>query len=261
MAIWNRSWFKCACLALAALGYAEYNASAQQALTWEQVKERFEAANPTLKAAVANIDESRAAEVTAYLKPNPDLNISYDQFNLFTPQPSPSGSGGNTYNPFAFALPSGGISYLHERQHKRELRRDSAVKSTDIAVTTYADQERTLMFNLRSAFVQILAAKAVLQNAVENLGYWDQELTINRNRFNAGDMSREDLDRLEVQRFQFEQDQQTATVNVRTNKIALLTLLNARTPIEQFDVTGRFDFDNELPPLQQFRDLALATRP
>lgn len=117
------------------------------------------------------------------------------------------------------------------------------------------------MFNLRNAFVQLLQSKAVLQNANENLAYWDQELTINQNRFNAGDMSREDLDRLQLQRLQFATDQQTAITGVRTNKIALLTLLNDRTPVEQFDVTGTFDFANELPPLQQFRDMALATRP
>ena len=41
-------------------------AGAQQALTWEQVKAKFEAANPALKADTLNIDEMRAAEVTAF---------------------------------------------------------------------------------------------------------------------------------------------------------------------------------------------------
>jgi len=38
------------------------------------------------------------------------------------------------------------------------------------------------MFNLRNAFVQTLQAKAVQQNARENLAYWDRELTVQRNR-------------------------------------------------------------------------------
>jgi cobalt-zinc-cadmium efflux system outer membrane protein len=118
-----------------------------------------------------------------------------------------------------------------------------------------------LMFNLRNAFVQVLTSKAVVQNANENLDYWNRELSINQARFDAGDMSREDLDRLKLQRLQFQMDLENALVNVRTNKIQLLMLMNDRTPVEQFDVSGDFDFNNELMPLQQFRDAAMDTRP
>ena len=109
------------------------------------------------------------------------------------------------------------------------------------------------MFNLRSAFVQVLQAKALLQNARENLDYWDRELDVNRMRFKAGDLAQVDLNRLELQRVQFESDFETATVNLRTAKIQLLMLLNDRTPIERFDVTGPFDFTDELRPLEEFR--------
>jgi cobalt-zinc-cadmium efflux system outer membrane protein len=233
---------------------------AQTAFTWQQIKDKFEATNPTLKAAQLNIDESKAAEITANLRPNPDVTGSVDQINLFSTQPSPSGVG-NGYRPFAFAFPSGSVSYLHERQHKRELRLESAKKSTDIAASTYQDEERNLMFNLRTAFVQTLQAKAVLQNAKENLEYWDRELTVNRTRFKAGDLAQVDLDRLELQRVQFESDYETALVNLRTAKIQLLMLLNERTPIEQFDVAGPYDFAEQVMTQQEFRDVALATRP
>jgi cobalt-zinc-cadmium efflux system outer membrane protein len=236
------------------------NAFAQTAFTWQQIKDKFESTNPTLKAAQLNIDESKAAEITAYLRPNPDVTAAIDQIDPFSTQPSPSG-GGNSYRPFAFAFPLGSVSYLHERQHKRELRLESAKKSTDIAASTYVDQERSLMFNLRNAFVQTLQAKAVLQNAKENLDYWDRELTVNRSRFKAGDLAQVDLDRLELQRVQFESDYETALVNLRTAKIQLLMLLNDRTPIEQFDVVGPYDFAEQLMSMQEFRDVALATRP
>ena len=58
----------------------------QTALTWQQIKDKFEASNPTLKAAKLNIDESRAAEITAYLRPNPDFSVGFDQINPFTKQ-------------------------------------------------------------------------------------------------------------------------------------------------------------------------------
>jgi cobalt-zinc-cadmium efflux system outer membrane protein len=107
----------------------------------------------------------------------------------------------------------------------------------------------------------MLQAKAVFQNARENLDYWDRELAISRKRLDAGDLAQVDLDRLDLQRVQFESDYETAVVNLRTAKIQVLTLLNDRTPIEQFDVTGPFDFTDNLKALEEFRNAALGARP
>ncbi len=228
-------------------------ACGQTALTWKQIKEKFEAVNPTLRAAQLNISETRAAEVTAYLRPNPDLTLSTDGTQLSRYQ--------GVWRPFAGTQLGSAVSYLHERDHKRELRLDGAKESTAIAESSSLDQERNLIFNLRNAFVALLQAKAVLQNARENLDYWDRELAVNRKRFNAGDLAQVDLNRLELQRVQFEADFETATVNLRTSKIQLLMLLNDRTPIEQFDVTGPYEYDERLSPAEEFRNAARDSRP
>jgi cobalt-zinc-cadmium efflux system outer membrane protein len=234
---------------------------AQSVFDWQQIKDKFEAANPTLKAAKLNIDESRANEITAFLRPNPDFSLGFDQINPFTKQPPPNG-GPNAYRPFAYTEPTFEFDYLHERQHKRELRRDSAKESTAISESTYADQERSLLFNLRNAFVQLLQAKAVFQNAKDNLTYWDKELDINRKRFKAGDLAQVDLNRLELERAQFESDFETAFVTIRTNKIQLLQLLNDhRTPLDEFDISGPFDFHDQLMTMEEYRNAALAARP
>ena len=60
---------------------------AQKTLTWEDAKREFEAANPTLRAGRIGIQESRADEVTAYLRPNPDLTVGVDQVNPFNGNP------------------------------------------------------------------------------------------------------------------------------------------------------------------------------
>src|SRR6202163_4375393 len=226
---------------------------AQTLLSWEQTRERFRANNPTLKAARLGIDEAQAQEVTAYLRPNPDVGLLSDGTQLIPQQ--------GVWRPLQGTVLETTFSYLHERQHKRELRRDTAKESTAIAQSQYSDQERNLVFNLRSAFVQTLQAKAVLQNARENLDYWDHELDVNRTRFQAGGLARSDLSRLELQRVQFESDFETAMVNLRTAKIQLLMLLNDHTPIEQFDVAGPFDFAEEFKPLDEFRKAALEARP
>src|SRR5260370_37593267 len=66
---------------------------------------------------------------------------------------------------------------------------------------------------------------------------------------------------MELQRVTYESDLQTAEVNLRTAKIQLLTLLNDRTPVEQFDVAGPFDFSAQIAPLDDIRQMALDTRP
>jgi cobalt-zinc-cadmium efflux system outer membrane protein len=232
---------------------ATLSAWAQQALTWEQVRLRFEQNNPTLLADKLNIDESKAEEITAFLRPNPTFSLLADGTQIAPDK--------GVWEPLAGTFESPSLSYLHERQRKRELRLESAKKGTLIAESSHADLERTLLFNLRSAFVSTLQAKAVLQLAEDNLAYYDHVLQISRDRFNAGDIAQIDLDRLELQRVQYESDLQGAEENLKTAKIQLLTLLNDRTPIEQFDVAGPYDFSDQLQPRDEFRKIALDTRP
>jgi cobalt-zinc-cadmium efflux system outer membrane protein len=227
-------------------------ARAQTALTWEQLKAKFETANPTLRAGQLNISESKAQETTAYLKPNPSMTFSVDQFDLFS---------GNPYRPFGSLLPFVAFDYLHERQHKRELRLDSAQKSTAIAESQQLDLERTMLFTLRSAFVQTLQAKQLLLQAQANLDYYGKELAIFRSRFQSGAIARVDLDRMLLQRVQYDSDYQGALVNARTARITLRLMVNDQTPVDQFDVTGPFEFKDQVLALDEFHTIAEAARP
>jgi cobalt-zinc-cadmium efflux system outer membrane protein len=227
--------------------------STLRAWTWDNVKDRFEQNNPTLLAGKLNIDELKSEEITAHLRPNPNLGLLSDQIDPF--------NGGPDHGALAYLLPSATISYLHERGRKRELRTESAKKATAIGVSQQSDLERNLIFSLRSAFVQILQAKAVLQVVKDNLDYYDHVLKVSRDRFQAGDIAQIDFDRLELQRVQYESDAQAAEVSLRTAKIQLLMLLNDRSPIEQMDVVGVFDFSDQLQPQDDYRRMAMDTRP
>jgi outer membrane protein, heavy metal efflux system len=224
-----------------------------QSLTWEQVRERFETSNPTLLAGKLNVDESKAQEITAFLRPNPTFTVSADGTQIVPHK--------GVWQPLAGTFETPSISYLHERQHKRELRLESAQKGTSIATSQQADLERTLLFNLRSAFVQTLQSKAVLDVSKANLEYYDHVLSVSNEQYKAGDIAQIDLDRLQLQRVQFEADVQSAEVNLRTAKIQLLQLLNDRTPVDQFDVVGPFDFGEQLQSLDDYRKVALDARP
>jgi cobalt-zinc-cadmium efflux system outer membrane protein len=239
--------------ACVALTVAPAHLPAQRGLTWDEVKAHFEGANPALKADALNVDEVRAQEVTAYLRPNPQFTLSQDGTAL-----APSNG---VWQPLAgtYVVPT--LSYLHERDHKRELRLQSAQEGTRIASEQHEDLKRNLEFTLRTAFNNTLQAKAILELARADLEYYDHIIQISRDRFHAGDIAQIDLDRIELLRVQYETEIQSATVNLRTAKIQLLQLLNDRTPVEKFDVDGPFDFSESLQSLDDFRQTALDARP
>jgi cobalt-zinc-cadmium efflux system outer membrane protein len=228
-------------------------AISQQALTWDELKSRFEANNPALRADALAVDEMKAQEITAHLRPNPQFTASTDGTQVAPDQ--------GHWTPLSGTQFQGNLSYLHERDHKRELRLEAAKQGTQISASQHQDLERNLLFNLRLAFVQTLQAKTVLGLAKEDLAYYDHIIQISRDRFNAGDIAQIDLDRIELLRVQYESEIQTATVNLRTAKIQLLQLLNERTPVEQFDVNGPFDFTDEIKPIEELRQAAQDARP
>ena len=245
--------FTCLSAAVVALLALAPGAAAQQALTWNQVKARFIAANPTLMADADYVREMKAEEVTAGLRPNPQFSLSEDGTQI--------APNNGVWQPLAgtFIVPS--ISYLHERRHKRELREESAKQGTAIAAAQHADLRRNLLFSLRSQFIAVLEAKAMLKLAQQQLQYYDNIIAISQQQFKHGALAQIDLDRIELQRVQYLSDVETAKVNLRTAKIQLLQLLNDHEPVDQFHIQGQFDFSDQIPPLQTIRQTALNYRP
>lgn len=237
--------------AVMVLALAGPGARAQITLNWEQVRERFQTNNPALAAGRINIEENRANEITAGLRPNPTLSLVSDQWRMFS---------GNPFRPFGEAQTIPVVSQEIERRNKRGLRVQSAQLATSMATTDQADLERQLLFNLRDAFVRTLQAKSILELAEENIRYYDKTIELNRRRFESGDVSRADFERIELQRAQYESDLETARVNLRTAKINLLALMNDRMPVDSLDVTGEFDFKETILLPDELHQAALEAR-
>ena len=89
-------------------------------------REKFETVNPTLAQGQLNIDRSRAQEITAYLRPNPDVGFDALDGTQLTPYRG-------VYRPFSGTQMMPSISYLHEREEQRELRLENAQKGTAVA--------------------------------------------------------------------------------------------------------------------------------
>ena len=83
------------------------------------MKAKFEAANPALKADALNVDEMKAEEITAFLRPNPQFTAATDGTQIAPHHGVWQPLTGTVFQSTSF-------SYLHERDHKRELRLQSA---------------------------------------------------------------------------------------------------------------------------------------
>jgi cobalt-zinc-cadmium efflux system outer membrane protein len=238
---------------IATQGSRPTSTPAAELWTWNTVKEHFELNNTTLLAGKLNIDELKAGEITAFLRPNPQLSLTVDGTQIAPKD--------GKWPVFAGTYEVSGISYLIERLHKRDLRLQSAQQGTAVGRAQQDDLERNLLFDLRNAFVGVLQAKAVQRLAEDNLDYYDKVLKISRDRYQAGDIAQIDLDRLELQRLQYESDLQAALVNLQTTKINLLALLDDRRAVDSFDVDGVYEFSEEILALDYYRKDALDARP
>ena len=138
----------------------------------------------------------RAEEITAYLRPNPQFTATADGTQI--------APADGIWEPLTGTFVAPSFSYLHERDHKRELRLESAQEGTRIPQSQHEDLKRNLEFTLRTAFVETLEAKAVLDLAKADLDYYDKIIEISRDRFKAGDIAQIDLDRIELLRVQYE---------------------------------------------------------
>jgi cobalt-zinc-cadmium efflux system outer membrane protein len=173
------------------------------------VKAKFEAANPVLKSDQSNVDEMKAEEITAYLRPNPQFTMTADGTQIAPHEGSGSRLSGTQVPNF---------SYLHEREHKRELRLQSAQEGTQIAASQHED--------LSATCCSACARRLCRRWRPRRCWTWRKATwtTTTRSSTSAGalqggDLAQIDLDRIELLRVQYESEIQTAIVNLRTQKI------------------------------------------
>ena len=135
---------------------------AQKALTWQEIRDKFEAANPSLRAGQIGVDESRANETTAYLRPNPNLALLADQIDPFP--------GGPAHGTFSFFLPSATVTYSARTAAQTRIAPGERARTRR---ESRCPDKRTWSERCSStcvaAFVQTLQQKAVLDLAKENL--------------------------------------------------------------------------------------------
>lgn len=240
--MWNRLSVNFAALirsfvvAIAAACLCAASSAQQQKLTWEQILEKVLPTNPLLQAQAQSVQSSRASEITAALHPNPTFQNDTTSATI-------------------------GVYQEFEVGGKRPTRIQSARLATSIARTDLANARRTLIFNLRQAFVAGLLAKSDLDFARENLADYQKVVDLNRLMFQQGAISRADFLKIELQTLQFQIDIDDALLASKTAKATLRAFAGPSILPEDFEVAGDLKavpLDKKLPELEQ---LALANRP
>lgn len=207
--------------------------------------------NQSLRANRLNIDQSKANEITAGLKPNPSLSLSFDALPILQPQ---------TIR-FDTQIYSAGLGYTVERGGKREKRVVVAKDNTKMAAQTVTDNERTLKFQVVQAFINVLLAKSVLLLAKDDLANFSQEVELNHARLVAGDLAEGDYLKLSIQKLQFEQDVSAANLGLVQARVTLRQLLGYQSVTDDFDVKGTLVHTKPSVTMADLEKKALESRP
>jgi cobalt-zinc-cadmium efflux system outer membrane protein len=219
------------------------------ALSLDQVLTLARAANPALLAARQNLEATRAQEIQAGVRVNPNFGLNGSNISL----PAEGAS-----NPYAYAAQ---VSRLFERGQKRRWRLDGARATSAQTEAQLHDQERSTELAVKQAFAGMLLAKASLTLANANLADFRREVAINRDRYQAGDIGKLDFERLDLQLSQYESDQANAVISLRQSSDELQTLIGVENPKRDFDILGSIVPPEVALDLATLDAKALAARP
>jgi outer membrane protein, heavy metal efflux system len=238
----------CALLAVGAIAQAPAQISLDQAIHLAL------AHNHTFKSDQTQIQQSQAEEVTAALRPNPQL--SWD--GLYFPLNPNDFTANNLENNQEFDL---GVSYLFERGGKRKRRLQAAQDATAQTRFQVSDAQRTLIFNVAQQFISVQLAESNLQFANEDLASFRQTAEIAQSQYQAGAISEGDLLKIEVQLLQFQTDVSSAQVAKVEALAGLRQLLGYDAVPADFDVAGELTYTPMKLNLDDLDVQALKLRP
>jgi cobalt-zinc-cadmium efflux system outer membrane protein len=211
--------------------------------------------NHTLLAARTMIDQNRAQETTAFLRPNPDISWDAQFLPFFSPQVF---SADYLKNNAQFDV---GIDYLIERGKKRQRRLDAARDQTAVTTATVSDNERTVTASVAQEFIGALLAKANLELARTDLDSFQQSMEISEAKYQAGATSEGDLLKIKLQMLQFQMDLSAGELAKAQALFGLRQLLGFESVPENYDVDGELDYQQMKLNEDDLKMLALRSRP
>ncbi len=184
--------------------------------------------NPALAAAQNAVEVAESGRVDAQLRPNPAFTFESGNYPLFESSRPPFRDNQELTLRIDQEIELGG---------RRDLRIQTAEAGTSVAQATFQDQQRRLEFEVRRSYFGVVLAKADTDVAQTALDEIDKVISLNRARFDQGEISGGEVRRIQVERLRFVDDLFNAQLALRNARSTLLALVNAPDLGVDFDVT------------------------
>ena len=211
--------------------------------------------NHSLLAGRTTIQQNQAQEMTANLRPNPNFFVDWDYLPAFSASSQNSSYIGNQTEADA------GISYLIERGEKRQARLRAAKDATAVTISTIADNERTLTFQVASQFLTVELAESTLGLAEQDLKDYQNTVELTEIRYRSGAISQDDYLKIKIQSLQFQNDvAQAQLAKVRGLADLRQTLGPESVPVN-YDIAGQFEYQAVKANREELQMRAFQMRP
>jgi cobalt-zinc-cadmium efflux system outer membrane protein len=211
--------------------------------------------NHNLLAARTTIQQSQAQEITANLRPNPDLFVDWDYLPAFSPRAATSAYLQSSTEADA------GVSYVIERGGKRRARYQAAKDATTVTMSTVADNERTLTFQVASQFLAVELAESTLDLAQQDLKDYQNTVELTEIRYRSGAISQDDYLKIKIQLLQFQNDVAQALLAKVQGLADLRQMLGPESVPVNYDIAGQFEYQAVKANLEDLQMQAIRTRP
>ncbi len=239
-------------LAFASLAHAQSSPTPLR-ISLDQAIQLATTHNHALLAARNAVAQSKDEEITANLRPNPVFTT--DVIGL--PQ-EPDDFSADNINQAEFDI---GAAYLFERGKKRQHRLRAAKDATAVTTAAVADNERTLTFNVATAFINVLLAESTLDFAKQDLASFQDTINISQEQYKAGAISEGNFLKIKLQLLQFQTDVTAAQLARQQSLIALRQLLGFESVPENYEVSGTLAYEGVPYGLEDLQAMAIKERP
>lgn len=203
--------------------------------------------NHNLLATRTTVEQSKAQEITAGLRPNPVLSGAW--------QPPPLGNASQGASQLGV-----GLSYGFELG-KRGGRIDAARDATSVTRSQVADSERSLAFQVASQFINVQLAESTLEVTQQNLKSFQSAVEISESSYRTGAASENDYLKLKLQLLQFQTDVEQAQLSKAQALSDLRQSLGYESVPAGYDVSGSFDYQPSSVDPEALQQIAARSRP
>jgi len=209
-------------------------------LTLDEAIRLAESRSPALVEARARIAVAEAEALGAPKRPNPSLDVEFRGYPLFASDLPPFLDNQELTIAVDQEFEPGG---------RRRWRSEAAQLGVQASAAESLDVLRRLRLEVQRAYVHVVLAQADGDAARATLTDVDRVLSINRVRYEQGELSGVELRRLQVERHRFADDALVADLALRNARSRLLALLSVRPLDQPFETVDTLPEDDGVPPV------------